>query len=103
MLSLTGTTSVLGTSTQLTACTATYMLPTVNGKGHSAHEGLIGRSHSQVAMVYHSIGGWSLSDHFPVMSASAAARRNFAKNCVGLIREYNFDRIGERNVLFCVV
>lgn len=63
--------------------------------GHSAREGLIGRAHEQGALVYPSIGGWSLSDVFPELSASAEGRRNFAKNCVGLIREYNFDGIGK--------
>jgi len=61
--------------------------------GHSAQEGLIGRAHSQGALVYPSIGGWSLSNAFPKLSASVQGRRNFAKNCVGLIREYNFDGI----------
>ena len=73
--------------------------PTPTGKrdcnGHSGKEGLIGRAHEQGALVYPSIGGWSLSDVFPALSKSAEARRNFAKNCVGLIREYNFDGIGE--------
>ena len=63
--------------------------------GHSAGEGLVGRAHSMGASVYPSIGGWSLSGVFPAMSASASSRRNFAKNCVGLVREYNFDGIGE--------
>lgn len=63
--------------------------------GHISSEGLIGRAHDQGAIVYPSIGGWSLSEPFPVLAANDAARRNFAKNCVGLIREYNFDGIGE--------
>lgn len=63
--------------------------------GHSAGEGLVGGAHSRGASVYPSIGGWSLSGVFPAMSASASSRRNFAKNCVGLVREYNFDGIGE--------
>lgn len=63
--------------------------------GHLAGEGLIGRAHSQGAEVYVSIGGWSLSDVFPELSANAESRRTFAMNCVGLIREYNFDGIGK--------
>ena len=63
--------------------------------GHLAGEGLIGRAHSQGAAVYVSIGGWSLSDVFPELSANAESRRTFAMNCVGLIREYNFDGIGK--------
>ena len=62
-------------------------------KGHLLSQGLIGRAQSQGAQVYISIGGWSLSDAFPKMAASGAARRNFAKNCVGLVREYGLDGI----------
>ncbi len=52
-------------------------------------------AHSQGASVYVSIGGWSLSDAFQELSANDESRRTFAMNCVGLIREYNFDGIGE--------
>jgi GH18 family chitinase len=62
-------------------------------KGHLFSQGLIGRAQSQGAQVYISIGGWSLSDAYPKLAGSAAARRNFAKNCVGLIREYGVDGI----------
>jgi len=61
--------------------------------GHHYDKGLIGRAHSQGAEVYISIGGWSLSHVFPVLAASARARREFAKNCVGIIREYGVDGI----------
>lgn len=72
--------------------------------GHRASEGLIDRAHGQGAEVYVSIGGWSKSEVFVGLSANAVSRRNFAKNCVGLIREYNFDGIGTFIVLFsCVV
>jgi chitinase len=54
---------------------------------------LIGRAQSQGAQVYVSIGGWSLSDNFPKVAANAVTRRNFAKNCVGLVREYGIDGI----------
>jgi chitinase len=62
-------------------------------KGHIESQGLISAAHSQGAQVYISIGGWSLSDAFPEVAGNAAARRNFAKNCVGLIREYGIDGI----------
>ena len=68
--------------------------------GHRASEGLIDRAHGQGAEVYVSIGGWSKSEVFVGLSANAVSRRNFAKNCVGLIREYNFDGIG---TLYCFV
>ena len=60
-------------------------------RGHKGREGIIERAHRQGALVYPSIGGWSLSGPYPALAANAKARRNFAKNCVGLIREYNFD------------
>ena len=60
-------------------------------RGHRARDGLIERAHAQGALVYPSIGGWSLSGPYSALAANAKARRNFAKNCVGLVREYNFD------------
>lgn len=62
-------------------------------KGYVHSQGLIGRAHSQGAHVYVSIGGWGLSSVFPKMAENAKGRRNFAKNCVGLVREYGFDGI----------
>lgn len=61
--------------------------------GHYYNKGLIGRAHSQGAHVYISIGGFSTSHKFVEMAKSASSRRNFAKNCVGLIREYGVDGI----------
>ena len=52
--------------------------------GHRAEEGLIGRAHAQGAAVYPSVGGPSAVEVFPELSKSARARRNFAKNCVGV-------------------
>ena len=60
---------------------------------HYYDRGLIGRAHSQGAEVYISVGGWSLAPIFPVLAASGQARRNFAKNCVGIVREYGVDGI----------
>ena len=45
------------------------------------------------AEIYPSIGGWTLSDNFPTLAASAASRANFANQCVDLIKEYDFDGI----------
>lgn len=67
--------------------------------GHRGSDGLIGRAHEHGAEVYVSIGGWSKSSVFPAMARNARSRRNFAQHCVGLLREYNFDGIGE----FCYV
>mmetsp|Transcript_15025 Transcript_15025/g.29711 ORF Transcript_15025/g.29711 Transcript_15025/m.29711 type:complete len:1992 (-) Transcript_15025:64-6039(-) len=74
-------------------CHRAYPTGARNCVGHRTTEGLIDRAHSQGAYVYPSIGGWSLSKPFPKMAADAKSRRNFAKNCVGLIREYGFDGI----------
>ena len=58
---------------------------------HFYEEGLISLVHAAGATLYPSLGGWTLSDPFPAMAASAEARANFAKNCVKLIEEYDFD------------
>ena len=38
-----------------------------------------------------SIGGWTLSDNFPGIAASASKRAHFASQCVDLIQAYGFD------------
>ena len=38
-----------------------------------------------------SLGGWSLSDPFPVMAANEQSRLNFANKCIELVEEMNFD------------
>lgn len=43
--------------------------------------------------VLFSVGGWTLSNNFSAMAASATARANFAKNCVAFCDKYNFDGI----------
>ena len=60
---------------------------------HNYEEGLIYLAHQAGAEVYPSIGGWSLSDPFPVMAANAESRARFASQCVELIKNYNFDGI----------
>ena len=60
---------------------------------HKYEEGLIYLAHQAGAEVYPSIGGWSLSDPFPVMAADAESRATFASQCVDLIKNYNFDGI----------
>ena len=49
--------------------------------------------HAAGAELYPSLGGWTLSDPFPAMAANPTARANFAKNCVELIKAYDFDGI----------
>ena len=64
-----------------------------NCMAHHYEEGLLYLAHQAGAEVYPSIGGWSLSDAFPVMAADEQARKHFARQCVELIRNYNFDGI----------
>lgn len=66
---------------------------TKNCKSHHYEEGLIYLAHKQGAEVYPSLGGWSLSDPFPAMSADPEARMKFVQNCIDLIIDYNFDGI----------
>jgi len=49
--------------------------------------------HAAGAEIYPSIGGWTLSDAFPIMAASATARATFANQCRELIQDYGFDGI----------
>ncbi len=60
---------------------------------HNYEEGLIYLAHQAGAEVYPSLGGWSLSDPFPVMAANQESRARFANQCVELIKNYNFDGI----------
>mmetsp|Transcript_29657 Transcript_29657/g.65706 ORF Transcript_29657/g.65706 Transcript_29657/m.65706 type:complete len:559 (+) Transcript_29657:60-1736(+) len=62
-------------------------------KHHKVKEGLIHLAHAAGAEIYPSIGGWTLSDAFPAMAASASARSNFASKCAQLVKEYEFDGI----------
>jgi len=49
--------------------------------------------HAAGARIFPSLGGWTLSDNFPVIAASATKRARFADQCVELIKEYGFDGI----------
>ena len=58
---------------------------------HEAGRGLVDVAHAQGAEVYPSIGGWTLSDPFPAMSANPKSRSAFAQNCARLVEHYDFD------------
>jgi len=60
---------------------------------HIEGMGLISRVHGAGKEIWPSIGGWTLSDNFPAMAKNPISRRNFAANCVGLIKDYGFDGI----------
>jgi chitinase len=65
----------------------------VNCAYHAKQAGLIHRAHEAGAEVYPSIGGWTLSDNFPGMSADPVARDNFARRCVEILAYHDFDGI----------
>ena len=60
---------------------------------HDLSKGIVELAHRAGATVMPSIGGWTLSDNFPGVAADPFKRQNFAKNCVRLINDYNFDGI----------
>ena len=62
-----------------------------NCKHHNYEKGLIHLVHAAGAEIYPSLGGWTLSDAFPAMAASASARAKFTQNCIDLVKEYGFD------------
>ena len=68
---------------------------------HDYEKGLIHLVHAAGAELYPALGGWTLSDAFPVMAASSTARANFAQNCVDLITEYGFDGIDIGKQIMC--
>ena len=54
---------------------------------------IVQNAHNAGTKVMVSIGGWTLSDNFPSIAASANKRAVFASECNRLLREYNFDGI----------
>jgi len=68
--------------------------PNKKACGHyKLEDGLISLVHAAGAKIYPSLGGWTLSDNFPKVAASAAKRTRFAEQCVDLIKDYDFDGI----------
>jgi chitinase len=65
----------------------------VNCAYHEHNTGIIVQAHAQGAEVYPSIGGWTLSDNFPTLSADPVARDNFARKCVEILTHHDFDGI----------
>lgn len=58
---------------------------------HELHRGLLHLARTAGVQVMPSIGGWTLSDNFPVIAADEKLREHFAKQCVELIVAYGFD------------
>jgi chitinase len=60
---------------------------------HLPGTSLVERAHRQGVKVMISIGGWTLSEHFSGIAASAEKRRRFARDCNAMIRLFNVDGI----------
>ncbi len=60
---------------------------------HDDRNSLIKRAHDQGVKVVISVGGWTLSDQFSSISASAEKRRRFAQSCNEMVRVYGIDGI----------
>ncbi len=64
-----------------------------NNGGYVPNSSLISNAHSNGVKVLPSIGGWTLSYHFPSIAADPVKRQTFAQACVALLQTYNFDGI----------
>ncbi len=60
---------------------------------HVPGTSLVDRAHEQGVKVFVSIGGWTLSQHFSAIAASAERRSRFAHSCSDMVRTYNIDGI----------
>jgi GH18 family chitinase len=49
--------------------------------------------HAHGVKLLPSIGGWTLSNHFPAIAADPVKRQQFAQSCVQLIQAFGFDGI----------
>jgi len=54
---------------------------------------LVDYAHLYGVKVMVSIGGWTLSDNFPLIAADPKKRGHFAQECVRLLKHYQFDGI----------
>ncbi len=61
--------------------------------GYYPNTSIVSLAHNAGVKIIPSIGGWTLSDNFPTIAASATLRTAFANSCVALINQYNFDGI----------
>jgi chitinase len=60
---------------------------------HDTSKGLVTLAHQAGTEVMPSIGGWTLSNNFPVIAADATLRTRFAQQCKDLARDYDFDGV----------
>lgn len=64
-----------------------------NRSWHLPGTSLVEKAHRHQVKVMISIGGWTLSEHFSGIAASAEKRRRFAHDCNEIIRFYQVDGI----------
>merc|ERR1712194_656904 len=67
---------------ELSGLTGDYPIPV---KAVGGQPGIIEHAHSTGSKVMASLGGWSLSKHFPEVMANDALRARFIEDCVKLI------------------
>ncbi len=60
---------------------------------HVPGTSLVEKAHEHGTKVFISIGGWTLSEHFSPIAASAEKRRRFAQSCADMVRTYDVDGI----------
>jgi len=64
-----------------------------NPTSYYPNTSMIDLAHNAGTKVMVSIGGWTLSDNFPVIAANASKRALFASECTRLLKFYKFDGI----------
>jgi len=61
--------------------------------GYLPNTSMVDLAHNHGVKVLASIGGWTLSNNFPLLAADPPAREQFASSCVNLITTYGLDGI----------
>ncbi|CAG5077339.1 glycosyl hydrolase family 18 protein [Parvicella tangerina] len=61
--------------------------------GYYPNTSIVELAHNNGVKIIPAIGGWTLSDNFPIIAADPQKRATFAQSCVDLIQTYNFDGI----------
>lgn len=62
-------------------------------KQYNKNTSLVYKAHQHGVKVVVSVGGWTLSSHFPAITAAASSRKNFVNSCIGIIHKYGIDGI----------
>ena len=60
---------------------------------HNQSQSIVGRCHANGVKILISVGGWTLSNNFPSIAASATKRATFASSCRSLVQTYDLDGI----------